>query len=217
MKYKCLVMDHDDTTVNSTATVHYPCFVEFMAKYHPEVKMSLEEYFVKNFDPGILELFRNIIGMDEDELNFEFVYWNEYVQKVVPKAYPGIKEILKDFRAQGGKLCVVSHSYTANILRDYEENGLPKPDLIFGWESPEAERKPAPFPLYRIMEAFDIRPEEMLVVDDLKPGYDMAVSAGVPFAAAGWANDIPEIESFMRKNSDLYFKTTDELRKHLFD
>lgn len=217
MKYKCLVMDHDDTTVNSTATVHYPCFVEFMAKYHPEVKMSLEEYFVKNFDPGILELFRNIIGMDEDELNFEFVYWNEYVQKVVPKAYPGIKEILEAFRAQGGKLCVVSHSYTANILRDYEENGLPKPDLIFGWESPEAERKPAPFPLYRIMEAFDIRPEEMLVVDDLKPGYDMAVSAGVPFAAAGWANDIPEIESFMRENSDLYFKTTDELRKHLFD
>ena len=217
MKYKCLVMDHDDTTVNSTATVHYPCFVEFMAKYHPEVKMSLEEYFVKNFDPGILELFRNIIGMDEDELNFEFVYWNEYVQKVVPKAYPGIKEILETFRAQGGKLCVVSHSYTANILRDYEENGLPRPDLIFGWESPEAERKPAPFPLYRIMEAFDIRPEEMLVVDDLKPGYDMAVSAGVPFAAAGWANDIPEIESFMRKNSDLYFKTTDELRKHLFD
>ena len=217
MKYKCLVMDHDDTTVNSTATVHYPCFVEFMAKYHPEVKMSLEEYFVKNFDPGILELFRNIIGMDEDELNFEFVYWNEYVQKVVPKAYPGIKEILEAFRAQGGKLCVVSHSYTANILRDYEENRLPKPDLIFGWESPEAERKPAPFPLYRIMEAFDIRPEEMLVVDDLKPGYDMAVSAGVPFAAAGWANDIPEIESFMRKNSDLYFKTTDELRKHLFD
>ena len=217
MKYKCLVMDHDDTTVNSTATVHYPCFVEFMAKYHPEVKMSLEEYFVKNFDPGILELFRNIIGMDEDELNFEFVYWNEYVQKVVPKAYPGIKEILEAFRAQGGKLCVVSHSYTANILRDYEENGLPKPDLIFGWESPEAERKPAPFPLYRIMEAFDIRPEEMLVVDDLKPGYDMAVSAGVPFAAAGWANDIPGIESFMRENSDLYFKTTDELRKHLFD
>lgn len=216
MKYKCLVMDHDDTTVNSTATVHYPCFVEFMKKYHPEVHMSLDEYFIKNFDPGILELFRNIIGMDENELNFEFTYWNDYVQKVVPKAYPGIREILTDFRNAGGKLCVVSHSYTENILRDYRENGLPQPDLIFGWESPEPERKPAPFPLYRIMEAFDIRPVEMLVVDDLKPGYDMAVSAGVPFTAAGWANDIPEIESFMRKNSDLYFKTTGELREHLF-
>ena len=52
-------------------------------------------------------------------------------------------------------------------------------------------------------------------VDDLKPGYDMARSAGVPFAAAGWANDIPEIEQFMRQNSDLYFKTVRELSEYL--
>ena len=30
LRYKCLVLDHDDTVVNSTATVHYPCFVEYM-------------------------------------------------------------------------------------------------------------------------------------------------------------------------------------------
>lgn len=44
MKYKCLIFDHDDTTVNSTATIHYPCFVEFMEKYHPQHKFSLKEY-----------------------------------------------------------------------------------------------------------------------------------------------------------------------------
>ena len=32
-------------------------------------------------------------------------------------------------------------------------------------------------------------------------------AAGVPFAAAGWANDIPEIEGYMRRNCDYYFKT----------
>ena len=26
MRYKCLVLDHDDTLVNSTATIHFPCF-----------------------------------------------------------------------------------------------------------------------------------------------------------------------------------------------
>ena len=26
MKYRCLIVDHDDTVVNSTATVHFPCF-----------------------------------------------------------------------------------------------------------------------------------------------------------------------------------------------
>ena len=43
-----------------------------------------------------------------------------------------------------------------------------------------------------------------------------AQAAGVPFAAAGWANDIPEIEQFMRKNCGLYFKTVRELQQYLF-
>ena len=55
------------------------------------------------------------------------------------------------------------------------------------------------------------------MLDDLKPGYDMALACSVRFAAAGWANDIPEIERFMRRSCDLYFKTVPELRAHLFD
>ena len=67
------------------------------------------------------------------------------------------------------------------------------------------------------MKTFGFRPDKLLVVDDLKPGYDMAKAAGIPFAAAGWANDIPEIEQFMRKNCGLYFKTVDALREYLFE
>lgn len=215
MKIRCLVMDHDDTVVNSTATVHYPCFVEYMAKFHPGFHMDLTEYFVKNFSPGVLELFRNIIGMDEEEVIREQEYWSAYVKHHIPEAYPGMKELLWEHKKNGGILCVVSHSYTEYILRDYRQNGLPEPDAVFGWDSPEEERKPAPFPLYRIMERFQLNPEEMLVVDDLKPGYDMAKAAGVPFAAAGWANDIPEIEQFMRDNSDVYVKTIPMLAQYL--
>lgn len=35
MRYPCLVVDHDDTVVNSTATVHYPCFVEYTGSIIP--------------------------------------------------------------------------------------------------------------------------------------------------------------------------------------
>jgi phosphoglycolate phosphatase/pyrophosphatase PpaX len=66
------------------------------------------------------------------------------------------------------------------------------------------------------MKTFGMKPEELLVVDDLKPGYDMAKTAGVPFAAAGWANDIQSIEQFMRKNCGLYFKTVGALEDYLF-
>jgi phosphoglycolate phosphatase/pyrophosphatase PpaX len=210
------VLDHDDTTVNSTATIHYGAFVEYMTKYHPESMLSLEDYFRYNFDPGVIPMFTDICGLTDEELKDEEKYWNAYVQNHVPKAYPGIREILEEQRARGGKFCVISHSFSANILRDYRENGLPAPDAVFGWEYPPEQRKPEPWPLYRIMERFGLKAEEMLVVDDLKPGYDMAAAAGVPFAAAGWANDIPEIEGFMRQNTPRYFKTVESLASFLF-
>ena len=216
LKYRCLVLDHDDTVVNSTATVHYPSFVEYMKKNHPKVSLTLEEYFRYNFDPGVVPMFTEICGLNMEEMAAEERFWKEYVKEHVPAAYPGIREILETQRMQGGLITVVSHSFSENILRDYRENGLPEPDRIYGWEYPEEQRKPNPWPLARIMEEYRLDPGEMLVVDDLKPGYDMAQRAGVPFAAAGWANDIPEIESFMRQNCSRYFKTVEELKQFLF-
>ena len=212
----CLVLDHDDTTVNSTATVHYPAFVAFMRERHPDIHLTLEEYFLYNFDPGVIALFTEICGLSYDEMMEEERFWSEYVRHHVPDAYPGIRQLLEDQRSLGGKICVVSHSFTEHILRDYRANGLPEPDLIFGWESPPEERKPSPYPLQKIMETYGFRPDQLMVVDDLKPGYEMAAAAGVPFAAAGWANNIPGIEQFMRAHCPLYCKTVEELRQVLF-
>lgn len=216
LKYKCLVLDHDDTTVNSTATVHYPSFVEYMKQYHPERMLTLEEYFLYNFEPGVIPMLTDICGLSEKEMKDEESYWNAYVKEHIPKVYPGIREIIGEQKKRGGKVCVISHSFSDNIRRDYRENNLPGPDLIFGWEYPPEQRKPAPWPLMQIMNTFGYKPEDLLVVDDLKPGYDMAKAAGVPFAAAGWANDIEQIERFMRVNCGLYFKTVEELRNYLF-
>lgn len=214
MRFPCLVLDHDDTIVNSTATVHYPSFVEYMKIHFPQVDYSLDDYFRKNFDPGVVEMFREI-GLDDAMMLDEQEFWNEYVQHHIPKSYPGIRELLWEQKNAGVKLCVISHSYSKNILRDYRENGLPEPDMVFGWECPREERKPSPHAVFEIMKRYGFKPEELLITDDLKPGYDMAKAAGVKFAAAGWANDIPEIESFMRANSDLYFKTVSEFKAYL--
>ena len=45
----------------------------------------------------------------------------------------------------------------------------------------------------------------------------MARAAGVDFAAAGWAYDVPEIEEFMRKNCDYYLRKVSELYNVLFE
>lgn len=215
MRFQCLVMDHDDTTVNSTATIHFPSFLAYLEQVRPGLHYTLDDYFRKNFDPGVMALFTGELGFSEEELEGEFRFWQDWVRTRVPKAYPGIREILQRHRDAGGKIAVVSHSMRENIERDYRENGLPEPDLIFGWEQPPEHRKPEAWPLQQIMETFSLPPEKLLMVDDLKPGYDMARRCGVPFAAAGWANDIPEIEQFMRRNCDFYCKTVADLDRLL--
>lgn len=215
MKYRCLVFDHDDTTVNSTATIHHPCFEEFLRQYYPGRHCSLEEYFIKNFSPGFLTMCREEYGMNDSLIQMEGQYWREYVKSRIPEAYCGIREIMEEQKRKGGFLAVISHSYKDNILRDYAANSLPEPDLVFGWEMPPEKRKPSPWPLKEVMRVLNLQPGELLMIDDLKPGYDMASACNVPFAAVGWANDIPQIEQFMRKNCDLYFKRVSELADYL--
>lgn len=219
MKYKCLVLDHDDTVVASTASIHFPCFVEYLAKFRPHIKdnYDIDSYFRKNFDPGILSLLRDEVGLSEEEIAHEGEYWREYVKGHIPRAYDGIREIIAEYLTRGGTICVVSHSYREYIERDYRANGLKMPTLVYGWELPAEQRKPSPYPLLDIMNRLSIAPSDILVVDDLKPGYDMARAAGCDFAAAGWAYDVPEIEAFMRANCDYYLPTVDSLRELLFD
>lgn len=215
MRYQCLVFDHDDTVVNSTATIHWPCFVDFLAQRRPGMSCSLEKYFIKNFDPGFLPMCREDYGLSDAELDDELRFWKAYVRDHVPSAYPGIREMMERQKAEGGLVCVVSHSLDFNIRRDYRENGLPEPDAVYGWEQPLERRKPSPWPLQEIMRRFELQPSDLLMIDDLKPGYDMARACGVDFAAVGWANDIPAIERFMRGNCRWYFKTVPELAAFL--
>lgn len=215
MKYRCLVFDHDDTVVNSTATIHHPCFEAYLREFFPGRSCSLEEYFLKNFDPGFIPMCKEEYGLTDEDLQVEYRYWQDYVKSRIPTAYPGLRELMEQHRAGGGLLTVISHSTAWNIRRDYKANGLPEPDLVYGWEQPPERRKPNPWPLEEILRRFDLRPGEVLMIDDLKPGYDMARAVGVDFAAVGWANDIPRIESFMRANCRLYFKTVAELAAFL--
>lgn len=217
MKYKCLVFDHDDTTVDSTANVHYPSFIEYMKLIGHDVDISLEDYIRYNFNPGVIPFFKDICGLTDQQMMDEQNFWIEYTKNHVSKAFDGIKEIMDQQKKNGGYIAVVSHSFAHNILRDYEYNDLPKPDLVFGWEQPKEERKPSPIPLQTIMKELNLKPEEILVIDDLKPGLDMAKSVSVPFVAAGWCFSIEENIKYMKENADFYCHNVKELKRICFE
>lgn len=217
LNYRCLVLDHDDTVVRSEETVNYPSFLEAVAILRPGMNIPPKEFTTWCFGKGFSALLHERLGLSEEECTCQYDMWRAYVKTHIPPPYAGIREILTRFRAEGGILCVSSHSAVENILRDYQEHFGIQPDHIFGWDLGADKRKPAPYALQEIMRIYSLHPSELLMVDDLKPGCDMAHACGVTFACAGWSHKYAEIIDYMQKNSDIYFNTTADFEKFLFD
>ena len=67
------------------------------------------------------------------------------------------------------------------------------------------------------MERYGFNPDQMLVIDDMKPAWVMCQAAGVPIGFAAWSKEfIPEISEEMSSLCDYTFKTTEELEHFLF-
>ena len=214
---RCLILDHDDTAVDSTATIHYPAHRECMARLRPGVRpVTLEEWFLKNFDPGIAHYLEIELGLDAAELQAELDIWRSHTASRLPHFFPGIVDVLRGFRQRGGLVTVVSHSEAATIERHYGAAGF-LPDAVYGWVDDAAKRKPSPWPVERIRERFGLDRDDVVVVDDLKPGVLMARSAGVRAIAAGWAHSIPRIVAWMQANCEAYLPSVFDLERFLLE
>lgn len=219
MRYKCLILDHDDTAVDSTSSIHYPAHLEIMRELRPgHDPVSLEDWFRKNYSPGIFEYYTEELGFSSTELKVEHKLWQNYTRSITPHFYDGFIELLEKYKSLGGQITVVSHSESDIIKRHYDLNAnTVKPELIFGWDLDRTKRKPHPYPVNSILSQLNMKPEEALIVDDLKPGAEMARATGVAVAAAGWGHQIPEIQQDMADTCDFYFKTIAEFSDFLFN
>lgn len=218
LKYPCLILDHDDTVVQSEATVNYPCFCLGLEYFRPGETITLEEYAKGCYHPGFAELCRQRYQFTEAELQEEYFMWKAYVRDHIPAPYPGMERIIRRHKAAGGKLFVVSHSSSENITRDYLTHFGILPDGIYGCDLPEEQCKPNPYPLEHIMQTYGFTKEQMLVVDDLKAAWQMCRAANVPIAFAAWSKtDLPEITEEMTKLCDYTFCSTAELEEFLFN
>ena len=217
LKYPCLVLDHDDTVVKSEITVNYPCFLESLEKFRPDESMGYQEFVSWCFRYEFTEFLRIKYGFTDEELFEEYTMWQTYSKTRIPPAYEGIREIILEQKRRGGLVCVASLSSKENILRDYREHIGIEPDMIFSCNDPKDQRKPNPYPLQAIMKTYGLNPSEVLMVDDLKTGYEMASAAGVPIAFAAWSRlENPDVMEQMEKLCDFSFHTTEDLHNFLF-
>ena len=218
LKYPCLILDHDDTVVQSETTINYPYFCYILDQFRPGTTITQEEYTHGCFYQGFAHMCREKFNFTEEELRLEYLGWKAHIRTHVPAPYPGIEHIIHRQKEEGGLLCVVSHSSEENITRDYLTHFGTLPDAIYGWDYPEQQRKPSAFPLLDIMARFGCAPSQMLVVDDLKPAWEMCKKVDVPIAFAGWSKlEVPIISQEMERLCNFSFQSPEELYHHLFD
>lgn len=218
LKYKCLVLDHDDTVVQSEATVNYPFFVEFLKDYRPGQTITLHEYISGCFNPGYIDMCKQRFQFTDEELLIEYKGWKEYIRSHIPAPYEGIERVIRRQIAEGGIVCVVSQSAQENISRDYTAHFGIQPDEIYGWDLEPEHRKPNPWALECIVAKYGLSPADILVVDDMKAAVSMARAASIHIAFAGWGRiDFPEIKTEMTALCDYAFDSTQALYQFLFE
>jgi len=213
MKYKCLVLDHDDTMVKSTPNMHFPSFLETLKELRPGYKMTLEDFFEKSFDPGFFKLCTDILKYDENEMKIQYEIWHKNTSKVTPEFFKNALEAIETFKKRGGLVTIVSHSSVEMIKRHYKEKTNIIPDMIFGFDS--KYMKPNSWPLNEIMKKYNLKANEIVVIDDLKPGYDMAKAKNVDFLWAGWSHKIDKLVNFMEQNATHCLYSDQELAQYI--
>ena len=218
LKYPCLVLDHDDTVVQSEKNIGYPFFCQILSQYRPGKTISFKDYVHDCHDFGFSEMCRRRFQFTEQEQYDEYIGWKEYVKNNIPDPFPGIDRVIRRQKQEGGLVCVVSHSSVDNITRDYTVHFGVQPDAIYGWDLPENQRKPNPYPLLHIMERFQLQPKDLLVVDDMKLAWQMVQPVGAEIAFAAWGKlEFPELSQEMRQICNYSFSSPKELETFLFE
>ncbi len=216
INYKCLILDHDDTIVDSTKTIHYPAFLETLSTLRPAQKdLSFDDFITMCHTLGFEKICDEVYHFDQDEMKIEYAIWKDHVQRQSPIPFDGITEILQTYVKQGGLIAVVSHSESTEIKRDYRTHFGFEPNLVYGWELGPQQRKPNPYPLIQILDKLSLKPQECLVLDDMRLGKEMARALKVDFAYAGWSNQNATIKADMF-DSDYFLETVDDLKQVIF-
>ena len=144
-------------------------------------------------------------------MEIEYRIWKSHTQNNQANPFDGWKELLTQYKALGGKIVVVSYSESSEIKRDYLDHFGIIPDLIFAHDHGKDKLKPNPYPIYQTIKEFNISENDILVIDDMPVGYQMATNANVDFIWAQWAYFDERLNDYIQKTSNKSLETVREL------
>lgn len=175
---KLLITDFDGTLVD-TFEANYRAYREAFAAEGLELdREKYRECFGYRFDR-----FMDAVGITDEKQrtrirdNKAEAYPNQFEYL---KANQSLLEFIRSFHRQGGQTAIASTARGKNLRNALRHIGAESDfNLILSGES-VLRGKPNPEIYEKVLEAFDVRPEEALVFEDSQVGIQAATTAGIP-------------------------------------
>ena len=145
LRYKCLILDHDDTVMNSTVEANYPNMCKILETLRPNDKDLPLQEFIEGNSHGFRPWATRRWGFSEEEMTWQYDFWRQNVMDHRPTMIAGMADFLTDYRNAGGIICVASHSYRDMIEKDYLAGCGFLPDYISSLDDPKELCKPSPY------------------------------------------------------------------------
>ena len=145
------------------------------------------------------------LELDKSEVVKRFVeyYGSHLIDNTRP--YPGVAEMLEELKDY--KKAVVSNKHEAFSVETLVRLGLSKYfDIIVGGDI-LSERKPSPIPVYHVLSALSVKPEESIIVGDSEVDINTGKAASVKTVAAAYGYGRPGFE----KEADFVINSMSEL------
>lgn len=204
--FKYVVFDFDGTLVNSNYLIDLTLRETSKQVLNKEItKETIDDVWGK----VLTEQMKTLDPTRVDELcEFYSGFYRKHRDEHTT-IFEGIKEMLDDLIKLGFKLSIVTNKGVSGLehglemfgLEDYFDICLAKTDVVM--------KKPHPEGLFKVMEFYNAKPEEMLFVGDSIHDLECGKNAGVDTVLVKWT--VINLESLLKEKPNYVISTPDEL------
>lgn len=213
MMYKAVIFDLDGTLLDTLRDLYNSVNHALRTFGFPERTIDEVRRFIGNGVKKLME--RSTPEGTDEETNakcldcFRAHYLEHMADNTAP--YDGVNELIAKLREKGVRTAVVSnklHSAVVDLCKDYFE-GIEEAIGV----SVEAERKPNPVNVLKVLDALGITADECIYIGDSEVDVQTAHNAGVKCIGVTWGfRDEAELKE---NGADFIAHTAEEVLNHV--
>lgn len=182
---KAVIFDLDGTLLNTLLDLKESTNYALRRFGYPERTLDEIRYFVGD---GVRKLIERAVPDDCKNIDECLAVFKDHYEKNMynnTASYSSIGTVLKDLRAKGVKIGVVSNKFDLAVKELCEKYFSGLIDVAIG-QSDEIPPKPSPFGIFKAIKKLDAEKNSTIYVGDSEIDVQTAQNAGIPCIGVTW-------------------------------